>query len=204
MIIQGLTFYLFAAIAVAAAVMVVSSRNPVHSVLFLILTFFTTAGLFVLIGAEFLAMVLVVVYVGAVAVLFMFVVMMLDINFVEMREGFLQYMPVGVLVGIILLVELLMVLGTATMSPDVLAAGTEPIPDLLHRQNTAALGDVIYTKYIYLFQAAGMILLIAMIGAIVLTLRQRPGVRKQNIAKQLARRREDSVELKKVQPGQGI
>ncbi|NQV58151.1 MAG: NADH-quinone oxidoreductase subunit J [Alphaproteobacteria bacterium] len=204
MIIQGLTFYLFAAIAVAAAVMVVSSRNPVHSVLFLILTFFTTAGLFVLIGAEFLAMVLVVVYVGAVAVLFMFVVMMLDINFVEMREGFLQYMPVGVLVGIILLVELLMVLGTATMSPDVLAAGTEPIPDLLQRQNTAALGDVIYTKYIYLFQAAGMILLIAMIGAIVLTLRQRPGVRKQNIAKQLARRREDSVELKKVQPGQGI
>ena len=204
MILQGLTFYLFAAIAVAAATMVVSSRNPVHSVLFLILTFFTAAGLFVLIGAEFLAMVLVVVYVGAVAVLFLFVVMMLDINFVELREGFLQYMPMGVLVGIILLVELLMILGTATMSPEVLAAGTEPIPDLAQRQNTAALGDVIYTKYIYLFQAAGMILLIAMIGAIVLTLRQRPGVRKQVIAKQLARRREDSVELKKVQPGQGI
>ncbi|MDP7546253.1 MAG: NADH-quinone oxidoreductase subunit J [Alphaproteobacteria bacterium] len=204
MILQGLTFYLFAAIAVAAATMVVSSRNPVHSVLFLILTFFTAADLFVLIGAEFLAMVLVVVYVGAVAVLFLFVVMMLDINFVELREGFLQYMPMGVLVGIILLVELLMILGTATMSPEVLAAGTEPIPDLAQRQNTAALGDVIYTKYIYLFQAAGMILLIAMIGAIVLTLRQRPGVRKQVIAKQLARRREDSVELKKVQPGQGI
>ncbi|MDA1100664.1 MAG: NADH-quinone oxidoreductase subunit J [Proteobacteria bacterium] len=204
MILQGLTFYLFAAIAVAAATMVVSARNPVHSVLFLILTFFTTAGLFVLIGAEFLAMVLVVVYVGAVAVLFMFVVMMLDINFVEMREGFLQYMPIGVLVGIILLVELLMILGTATMSPEVMAAGTEPIPDLAQRQNTAALGDVIYTKYIYLFQAAGMILLTAMIGAIVLTLRQRPGVRKQVVAKQLARRREDAVELKKVQPGQGI
>ena len=204
MILQGLTFYVFAAIAVAAAVMVVSARNPVHSVLFLILTFFTTAGLFVLIGAEFLAMVLVVVYVGAVAVLFMFVVMMLDINFVEMREGFLQYMPVGMLVGIILLVELLMVLGTASMSPEVLASGTEPIPDLAQRQNTAALGDVLYTKYIYLFQTAGMILLVAMIGAIVLTLRQRPGVRKQNIAKQLARRREDAVELKKVQPGQGI
>jgi NADH-quinone oxidoreductase subunit J len=204
MILQGLTFYAFAAIAVAAAVMVVSARNPVHSVLFLIVTFFTTAGLFVLIGAEFLAMVLVVVYVGAVAVLFMFVVMMLDINFVEMREGFLQYMPIGVLVGIILLVELLMVLGTASMSPEVMASGTEPIPDLTQRQNTAALGDVLYTKYIYLFQTAGMILLVAMIGAIVLTLRQRPGVRKQNIAKQLARRREDAVELKKVQPGQGI
>jgi NADH-quinone oxidoreductase subunit J len=204
MILQGLTFYLFAAIAVAAAAMVVSARNPVHSVLFLILTFFTTAGLFVLIGAEFLAMILVVVYVGAVAVLFMFVVMMLDINFVELREGFLQYLPVGVLVGIILLVELLMVLGTATMTPEVMAAGTEPIPDLAQRQNTAALGDVIYTKYIYLFQTAGMILLIAMIGAIVLTLRQRPGVRKQVIARQLARRREDAVELKKVQPGQGI
>jgi len=204
MILQGLTFYAFAAIAVAAAVMVVSARNPVHSVLFLIVTFFTTAGLFVLIGAEFLAMVLVVVYVGAVAVLFMFVVMMLDINFVEMREGFLQYMPIGVLVGIILLVELLMVLGTASMSPDVMASGTEPIPDLTQRQNTAALGDVLYTKYIYLFQTAGMILLVAMIGAIVLTLRQRPGVRKQNIATQLARRREDSVELKKVQPGQGV
>jgi len=204
MILQGLTFYAFAAIAVAAAVMVVSARNPVHSVLFLIVTFFTTAGLFVLIGAEFLAMVLVVVYVGAVAVLFMFVVMMLDINFVEMREGFLQYMPIGVLVGIILLVELLMVLGTASMSPAVMASGTEPIPDLTQRQNTAALGDVLYTKYIYLFQTAGMILLVAMIGAIVLTLRQRPGVRKQNIAKQLARRREDAVELKKVQPGQGV
>ncbi len=204
MIIQGLTFYLFAAIAVGAGVMVVSARNPVHSVLFLILTFFTTAGLFVLIGAEFLAMVLVVVYVGAVAVLFMFVVMMLDINFVEMREGFLQYMPVGVLVGIILLVELLMILGTASMSPEVMAAGTEPIPDLADRQNTAALGDVLYTKYIYLFQAAGMILLIAMIGAIVLTHRQRPGVKKQVISEQLARTREESVELKKVQPGQGI
>lgn len=195
---------MFAAITVASAVMVISARNPVHSVLFLILTFFSAAALFVLMGAEFLAMILVVVYVGAVAVLFMFVVMMLDINFVEMREGFLQYMPVGVLVGIILLVELLMVLGTASMSPEVMAAGTEPIPDLADRQNTAALGDVIYTKYIYLFQAAGMILLIAMIGAIVLTHRQRPGVRKQVISKQLARTREESVELKKVQPGQGI
>jgi len=203
MIIQGLTFYMFAAIAVGAGAMVVLARNPVHSVLFLILTFFTTAGLFVLIGAEFLAMILVVVYVGAVAVLFMFVVMMLDINFVEMREGFLQLMPVGVLVAIILLTELLMILGTPSISPEIMAS-TEPIPDLADRQNTAALGDVIYTKYIYLFQAAGMILLIAMIGAIVLTHRHRPGVRKQAISKQLARTREESVELKKVQPGQGI
>ena len=203
MIIQGLTFYMFAAIAVGAGAMVVLARNPVHSVLFLILTFFTTAGLFVLIGAEFLAMILVVVYVGAVAVLFMFVVMMLDINFVEMREGFLQLMPVGVLVAIILLTELLMILGTASISPEIMA-GTESIPDLADRQNTAALGDVIYTKYIYLFEAAGMILLIAMIGAIVLTHRHRPDVRKQVISKQLARTREESVELKKVQPGRGI
>ena len=204
MIIQALAFYLFAFVAVAAGVLVIASRNPVHSVLFLILAFFNSAGLFVLMGAEFLAMILVIVYVGAVAVLFLFVVMMLDINFVEMREGFLQYMPIGLLVGIILLVELLMVLGTATMSPNVLATGTEPIPDIANRQNTAALGDVLYTKYIYLFQAAGMILLIAMVGAIVLTLRQRPGVRKQVVRDQLARRREDAVELKKVQPGQGI
>ena len=204
MILQGIAFYIFAIIAVFGGIMVVCARNPVHSVLCLILTFFTSAALFVLIGAEFLAMVLVVVYFGAVAVLFMFVVMMLDINFVEMREGFLQYMPMGLLVGIILLVELLMVLGTATISPEVLATGTEPIPDMVHRQNTAALGDVLYTKYIYLFQAAGMILLIAMVGAIVLTLRQRPGVRKQVIRDQLTRRREDAVELKKIQPGQGI
>ena len=204
MILQGIAFFIFAFFAVFGGIMVVCARNPVHSVLCLILTFFTSAALFVLIGAEFLAMVLVVVYVGAVAVLFMFVVMMLDINFVEMREGFLQYMPIGLLVGIILLVELLMVLGTATISPEVLATGTEPIPDMVHRQNTAALGDVLYTKYIYPFQAAGMILLIAMVGAIVLTLRQRPGVRKQVIRDQLARRREDAVELKKIQPGQGI
>ena len=204
MILQGIAFYIFAIIAVFGGIMVVCARNPVHSVLCLILTFFTSAALFVLIGAEFLAMVLVVVYVGAVAVLFMFVVMMLDINFVEMREGFLQYMPIGLLVGIILLVELLMVLGTATISPEVLATGTEPIPDMVHRQNTAALGDVLYTKYIYLFQTAGMILLTAMVGAIVLTLRQRPGVRKQVIRDQLTRRREDAVELKKIQPGQGI
>jgi NADH-quinone oxidoreductase subunit J len=204
MIIQALTFYLFAAITIASGFMVVSARNPVHSVLFLILSFFTSAGLFVLIGVEFLAMILVVVYVGAVAVLFLFVVMMLDINFAEMREGFLQYLPIGAMIGIILVVELILILGTAHVSPDLVAAGTEPIPDLAARTNTAALGDVIYTKYIYLFQAAGMILLIAMIGAIVLTHRQREGVRKQKIAAQVGRRREEAVELKKVQPGQGV
>ena len=204
MIIQGLTFYAFAAIAVAAGFMVISARNPVHSVLFLILAFFTSAALFVLIGAEFLAMVLVVVYVGAVAVLFLFVVMMLDINFVQMREGFLQYLPIGALIGIILLVELLLILGTASLSPDVAAAGVEPTPALTERTNTQAIGDVLYTRYIYLFQAAGIILLIAMIGAIVLTHRQRPGVRKQRVADQVARRREDAVELKDVQPGQGV
>jgi NADH-quinone oxidoreductase subunit J len=204
MIIQGLTFYAFAAIAVAAGFMVIAARNPVHSVLFLILAFFTSAALFVLIGAEFLAMVLVVVYVGAVAVLFLFVVMMLDINFVELREGFLQYLPIGAMIGIILLVELLLILGTASLSPDVAAAGVEPVPALADRTNTQAIGDVLYTRYIYLFQAAGMILLIAMIGAIVLTHRQRPGVRKQRIADQVARQREDAVELKKVQPGQGV
>lgn len=203
MIIQALAFYVFAAITVASAVMVVSARNPVHSVLFLILSFFTSAALFVLIGVEFLAMILVVVYVGAVAVLFLFVVMMLDINFTELREGFLQYLPIGALIGIILVVELILIIGTVTLSPEVTAYTVEPIPALSDRSNTAALGDIIYTKYIYLFQAAGMILLIAMVGAIVLTHRERRGVRKQSILRQVRRTREDSVELKKVQPGQG-
>ena len=204
MIIQGLSFYLFAAITIASGCLVITARNPVHSVLWLILAFFTSAGMFVLIGAEFLAMILVVVYVGAVAVLFMFVVMMLDINFVELREGFLQYLPLGVVIGIILLVELLVILGAGVISPEIAAAGAEPIPALTDRNNIEAIGDVLYTKYIYLFEAAGMILLIAMIGAIVLTHRQRPNVRKQKIADQLSRRREDSVELKDVRPGQGI
>jgi len=204
MIIQALTFYVFAAITIASGFLVIAARNPVHSVLFLILAFFTSAGLFVLMGAEFLAMILVVVYVGAVAVLFLFVVMMLDINFVQLREGFLQYLPMGAMVGIILLVELLLILGAASVAPDVTAGGLEPIPALAERTNTAAIGDVLYTKYIYLFQAAGMILLIAMIGAIVLTHRQRVGVKKQRIAAQVARRREEVVEVKKVQPGQGV
>ncbi len=203
MIISGLTFYVLAAIAVAAGFMVIAARNPVHSVLFLILAFFSSAGLFVLIGAEFLAMILVVVYVGAVAVLFLFVVMMLDIDFVQLREGFLQYLPVGALVGMILLVELLLVLGTATATPELTAGGALPIPPVAEVSNTRAIGDVLYTRYVYLFQAAGMLLLIAMVGAIVLTLRKREGVRKQSIRAQVYRRREEAIELKKVEPGQG-
>ena len=204
MILAGLTFYIFAAITVAAGFMVIAARNPVHSVLFLILAFFTSAGLFVLIGAEFLAMILVIVYVGAVAVLFLFVVMMLDINFVELREGFLQYLPVGALIGLILLVELLLILGGATITPELSNVAAAPAPPPAEVTNTHAIGQLVYTRYIYLFQAAGMLLLIAMIGAIVLTLRTREGVRKQSIGRQVARRRGEAVELKKVQPGQGV
>ena len=204
MIIAGLTFYVFAALAIASGLMVISARNPVHSVLFLILAFFTAAGLFVLIGAEFLAMILVIVYVGAVAVLFLFVVMMLDINFVELREGFLQYLPVGALVGLILLAELLLILGGAAATPEAVARGALQAQEFAGLTNTHALGQVLYTRYIYLFQASGMLLLIAMVGAIVLTLRQREGVRRQDIGRQVHRRREESVEIKKVQPGQGV
>lgn len=204
MIVQGLAFYLFAFVAVASGVMVISARNPVHSVLFLILAFFNSAGLFVLMGAEFLAMILVVVYVGAVAVLFLFVVMMLDINFAELRQGFLQYMPIGGIIGLILLIELFVIFGSWVVIPETAAVGGVPIPPPAETSNTLALGRLLYTKYIYFFQAAGLILLVAMVGAIVLTLRQRPGVRKQRISDQLARRREDTIEIVKVEPGSGI
>ncbi|MBT6093266.1 MAG: NADH-quinone oxidoreductase subunit J [Rhodospirillaceae bacterium] len=200
--IEALAFYMFAAIAVASAVLVISAKNPVHSVLFLILTFFNAAGLFVLLGAEFLAMILVVVYVGAVAVLFMFVVMMLDINFVELRQGFLQYLPIGGLVGLILLVELATLVGGWVMAPEAAKGGAAPIPEGV--TNTHALGELVYTHYIYLFQAAGMVLLVAMIGAIVLTHRSRPGVKKQNISRQLDRNPANSVEVRKVETGKGI
>jgi len=202
--IQALAFYLFACTAVASAVMVISARNPVHSVLFLILTFFNAAGLFVLLGAEFLAMILVVVYVGAVAVLFMFVVMMLDINFVELRQGFLQYLPIGGLIGIILLVELVVVVGGWSINPEAAKGGAAPTPPPDVTSNTHALGEIVYTQYIYLFQAAGLILLVAMIGAIVLTHRKREGVKKQVISDQLARRAEETVEVRKVETGRGI
>ena len=203
MIVASLAFYMFAIVLVGSAVMVISARNPVHSVLFLILAFFNSAGLFVLLGAEFLAMILVVVYVGAVAVLFLFVVMMLDINFVELRRGFLQYLPIGGLIGLVLLVELVLVFGAWVAAPEALATAQRPIPPVGQVTNTHALGAVLYTDYVYLFQAAGLILLVAMIGAIVLTLRQREGVRRQSIAAQVARGKR-SVEVKDVATGSGI
>ena len=202
MILQTITFYLFAAITVAAGFMVIAARNPVHSVLYLILAFFTSAGLFVLIGAEFIAMILVIVYVGAVAVLFLFVVMMLDINFTELRQGFLQYLPIGGLIGIVLLVELFMVLAAWQFGPDVTTAVPEATTNGM--TNTEALGTLIYTQYVYAFQAAGVILLIAMIGAIVLTHRTRPGVKKQRISSQVYRDPKTTIEVKKIPPGQGI
>ncbi len=204
MIIQTLAFYLFSIITIVAAVMVISARNPVHSVLFLILAFFNSAGLFVLLGAEFLAMVMVVVYVGAVAVLFMFVVMMLDVNIAELRQGFLQYLPLGGIVGLVLLMELAVVAGGFVFSPEVSERFAAPIPVPSDIANTEALGNIIYTKYVYFFQAAGIILLVAMIGAIVLTHRSREGTRKQRISNQVNRRPEDTIEIKKVSTGSGI
>ncbi|MBB43273.1 MAG: NADH:ubiquinone oxidoreductase subunit J [Rhodospirillaceae bacterium] len=202
--IAAIAFYCFSAVAVGSAIMVISARNPVHSVLFLILTFFNAAGLFILIGAEFIAMILIVVYVGAVAVLFLFVVMMLDIGFAQMREGFLQYLPVGGLIGIILAVELILVGGSWSLSSKIQQIRSSPTPSLEKMTNTHAIGNVLYTEYIYLFQGAGLTLLVAMVGAIVLTLRTRRGVKKQKIAKQIARRPEDSVKLHNVQTGSGV
>jgi NADH-quinone oxidoreductase subunit J len=200
----ALFFYLFAGVCVASSFMVIAAKNPVHSVLFLILAFVNAAGLFVLLGAEFLAMILVVVYVGAVAVLFLFVVMMLDVDFAELRQGFFQYMPIGALVGAVFLVELLLVLGSWIIGPGIPTAITAPIPSIDTATNTKALGLVLYTRYVYFFQAAGIILLVAMIGAIVLTLRHKPGVKRQNIAKQVARTRESAIEVRQVRPGQGM
>src|SRR5215468_1107019 len=186
MIVQIIMFYVFAAVTVASGVMVIAARNPVHSVLFLILAFFNSAGLFVLMGAEFLAMILVIVYVGAVAVLFLFVVMMLDIDFAQLRSGFMRYLPIGALIGFILLAELLLVFGTWVIAPGVAGLKNAPLPaNVGALTNTRALGELLYTRYIFAFQAAGVILLVAMIGAIVLTLRQRVGVRRQRIAEQL-------------------
>ncbi|MBZ9935091.1 NADH-quinone oxidoreductase subunit J [Mesorhizobium sp. BR1-1-16] len=202
MIIHTLFFYLFSAITIASGLMVVSARNPVHSVLFLILAFFNAAGLFVLLGAEFLAMLLVVVYVGAVAVLFLFVVMMLDVDFVELRQGFLQYLPVGALVGIVLLAELLIGLSGWTFAPEAIATATSPIPNPAEVSNTAAIGHLLYTHYIFFFQVAGFVLLVAMIGAIVLTLRHKPNVKRQVIADQVSR--SQKVDMHAVKPGQGV
>ncbi len=202
MIVAALFFYLFAGVCVASAFMVIAAKNPVHSVLFLILAFVNASGLFMLLGAEFLAMILIVVYVGAVAVLFLFVVMMLDVDFAELRQGSLQYLPVGALVGLIFLAELLFVVGAWSIGANVTAVA--PIPPLASISNTEALGLVLYTKYVYYFQAAGLILLVAMIGAIVLTLQHRVRVRRQDIGAQVARTPATSIEIRQVRPGQGL
>ena len=202
MILHALFFYLFAGICVASAFMVIASRNPVHSVLYLILAFVNAAGLFVMMGAEFLAMILIVVYVGAVAVLFLFVVMMLDVDFAELRQGFLQYLPIGALVGLLFVAELLLVVGAWVIGPTVPQGISSPIPAGVN--NTEALGRVLYTQYVYYFQAAGVVLLVAMIGAIVLTLRHKPNVKRQNISDQVARTKETAIEIRQVRPGQGL
>ncbi len=204
MIIASLAFYLFAIMAVIGALNVIFQRNPVHSVLWLIFTFFNAAGLFVLLGAEFVAMILVVVYVGAVAVLFLFVVMMLDINVIVLREGFLKYLPVGALIGVILLVELAVVFGGWTMTDRVETLRVFPSPDPTDVTNTEALGRIMYTDYALVFQAAGLVLLVAMIGAIVLTLRRRPGVRKQKISDQVFRDAKETVVMVQVESGKGL
>jgi NADH-quinone oxidoreductase subunit J len=202
MILPALFFYLFATVCIASAVMVVAAKNPVHSVLYLILAFVNASGLFVMMGAEFLAMILIVVYVGAVAVLFLFVVMMLDVDFAELRQGLLQYLPVGFVVGGIFVAELLAVVGAWVIGANLPQAISAPIPPSI--TNTEALGRVLYTQYVYYFQAAGVVLLVAMIGAIVLTLRHKPKVKRQNISDQVARTPATAIEVVKVQSGQGL
>ncbi|MBB4265027.1 NADH-quinone oxidoreductase subunit J [Roseospira visakhapatnamensis] len=202
--IHALTFYLFALVGVLSAVMVVLNRNPVHGVLWLILAFFNAAGLFVLMGAEFIAMLVVVVYVGAVAVLFLFVVMMLDINFLGLREGFLKYMPFGAALAVILAVEVVILFLDWTLAGEAMALRAAPIPDVSQVSNTEALGNLIYTQYVYLFQVSGLLLLVAMVGAIVLTHRTSPSVRRQRIADQVHRRREQVLDVKSVRSRGGI
>jgi NADH-quinone oxidoreductase subunit J len=200
---QAIAFYLLAAVTVISGFLVITARNPVHSVLFLIMAFFTAAGLFVMLGAEFLAMLLIVVYVGAVAVLFLFVVMMLDVDFTQLREGFARYLPIGMVVGGVLAVEMVMVAVTvaANGAAGKNAAPAAPVADL---PNAEAIGRVLYTDYIYFFQAAGLVLLVAMIGAIVLTLRHRPGVRRQNIGDQVARTPASGMKIVQIKSGEGI
>ena len=201
MILTTIAFYLFSAILLASALMVIAAKNPVHSVLFLILAFFNGAALFVLLGAEFLAMILVVVYVGAVAVLFLFVVMMLDVDFEDFKKGALQYLPLGTLIGLILALELGSVGLVWAFAPAAKGAAASATP--ANVSNTQALGAVLYTQYVYYFEIAGLVLLVAMIGAIVLTLRQRPGVRRQSISRQNARDPAMAVRVVDVKPGQG-
>ncbi len=194
-------FYLFSTVMIGSAFMVIAARNPVHSVLFLILAFVNAAGLFLILGAEFLAMLLVIVYVGAVAVLFLFVVMMLDVDFAELKQGFLQYLPVGSLIGAVVLIELVLVLSSWSASSASVGAAGAPTPSDV--SNTLAIGRVLYTKYVYFFQAAGLVLLTAMIGAIVLTLRHKPDVKRQVIADQNERDKSD-VKLQKVPSRAGV
>ncbi|HLG89922.1 MAG TPA: NADH-quinone oxidoreductase subunit J [Alphaproteobacteria bacterium] len=202
--IETIAFYLFAAVLWASALSVVISKNPVHSVLFLILAFFNAAGLFILLGAEFVAMILVIVYVGAVAVLFLFVVMMLDINFVELRKGMNTYLPFGIFLGAVMLIELgFLVFNNWVSAPSAAQAIAAPMPSLAHVTNTRALGQLLYTHYLYAFQVAGLILLVAMVGAIVLTLRHRTGVRRQRAAIQVSRRRDDVLVITQVPTGAG-
>jgi|TARA_R110000868_G_scaffold194119_2_gene439456 NADH-quinone oxidoreductase subunit J len=194
-------FYLFSAIMLMSAIRVITASNAVHSVLFLILCFFNAAGLFVLLGAEFVAMILVIVYVGAVAVLFLFVVMMLDVNFEKLREGAKSYIGIGVVLGLVLIAELI----TLYAAWDVNAAGkTSGVAAIGERSNTEIIGSVLYTDYIYAFQLSGLILLVAMIGAIVLTHRRRSDVRRQKVAHQVGVTREDAMEIKKVESGEGL
>ena len=202
MVIQALVFYLFAALLIGSGIMVVTARNPVHSVLFLVLAFFNGAGLFLLAGAEFLAMILVIVYVGAVMVLFLFVVMMLDINFLRMREGVMKYLPAGATIGLILLAELVVLAVSWAMAPEAIGNAASPAKDGL--SNVKALGMILYTDYLYLFQAAGLVLLVAMIGAIQLSMRKRAHVRKQKVAEQLSHNKDNSLEVRKVSSGGGI
>jgi NADH-quinone oxidoreductase subunit J len=197
-------FYVFAGVAVASGLLMTLARNPVHSVLWLILTFFSAAGLFVLLGAEFIAMLLVIVYVGAVAVVFLFVVMMLDVDFSALRAQFVRNMPLGILVGAILLTELALGVGVWRFGESTTAARAAVSPTPADADNTLALGRLIYDDYIHLFQTAGMILFVAMVGAIVLTLRKREGIKRQDVLAQMYRTREQSVELRDVKPGQGI
>lgn len=201
---QIAAFYILAAVALISAIMVVSAKNPVHSVMFLITIFVTTSGLFVLAGAEYLAMLLIVVYVGAVAVLFLFVVMMLDIDFVELKQGFMRYAPFGALVALVLFAMFILVASAVVQSkidPHVLAS---PTPALDIANNTQAIGLILYTDYILFFQLAGMVLFVAMIGAIVLTLRHKPHVKRQNVGKQVARTRKTGVENTKPKIGEGV
>lgn len=204
MALTAIAFYVFATVAIASGLFVVIARNPVHSVLWLILTFFSAAGLFVLMGAEFIAMLLIIVYVGAVMVLFLFVVMMLDVDFAELKKGIADHLPMGALIAVVLVLELGLVIGNWIIAEGAPAMRAAEAPAPENVQNTSALGRIIYTDYVYLFQTAGLILFVAMIGAIVLTLRHREHIKRQDITAQIWRRREDSVELKDVKPGQGV